>query len=209
MATTAQTEANRKNARHSTGPRTEAGKQASSKNRTTFGLYTIADYVRPEEHDYYNEFRRALTAELAPAAILEEVLAAEIVSATWRLRRCALAEAELGDFDPATDAARRSIERARSAAQLALNRAHSQLRKLQTERLRDNAQHQEDAEAQAEQQFDALMASIMGEKNPTWEELFPEGYPPPANPNPGAAPDSLASNCKAREDAPGNPGHPG
>ena len=42
----AQHAANKANAAHSTGPKTPTGKSRSSKNRLTFGLFTISDFVR-------------------------------------------------------------------------------------------------------------------------------------------------------------------
>ncbi len=40
----------------------------------------------------------------------ESILVSEITGAAWRLRRCDIAESELGDFDEANDKLRRSIE---------------------------------------------------------------------------------------------------
>jgi hypothetical protein len=134
MTTESKLNANRQNATHSTGPRTEAGKAASSRNAVTMGLYTRSDYVKPEERDLYKEFCETMYDQLNPASLLEESFVSEITGATWRLRRCSAAEAELGDFDAATDKTRRSIERARAGANSLLHRGINQLRKLQTER---------------------------------------------------------------------------
>lgn len=141
MTSEAQLNANKQNAQNSTGPRTETGKAASSRNHLTFGLFTHADYVRPEEREIYAEFCQTLHAQLTPEGLLEETFTAEVIAASWRLRRCSAAEAELADYatsDPLLDDAKekkvRSIERARAAAHSALNRSMNQLRKLQTER---------------------------------------------------------------------------
>jgi hypothetical protein len=183
MPSISQLNANRENATHSTGPRTEAGKAASSLNHLTLGLYTRADYVKPEERELYKEFCETMFAELQPATLLEQTLAAEITGASWRLRRCSAAEAELADYalmdplldeDEATQKKLRSIERARAAAHSLLHRAINQLRKLQT--CRENgfelsggktepappAQDPErDARKEAEAAFDAaLFAAI-------------------------------------------------
>ncbi len=141
MATEAQINANRQNAQTSTGPQTEAGKSTASQNALTLGLYTRADYVKPEERDLYKEFCETLHTELHPEGLLEETFAAEITGASWRLRRCNAAEAELADYadkdpmlDDSTEKQRRAIERARSHAHSILNRSVNQLRRLQTER---------------------------------------------------------------------------
>ena len=84
----------------------------------------------------YTEFLETMVLELAPVGLLEDSLAAEIAGATWRLRRCAAAEAELPEFlaDEASEKTRLAIERARSAAHSILHRSVNQLRRLQTER---------------------------------------------------------------------------
>ena len=163
MASISQIEANRRNSQSSSGPRTESGKSNSSKNRLTYGLYTHEDYVRPGEAEIYAEFCQTMYDRLLPDNLLEETFVFEITGASWRLRRCAAAEAELADYcsgndetarpyrhecssqndanrrdpllDDATDKTRRSIERARSAAHSIINRSLNQLRKLQTERI--------------------------------------------------------------------------
>jgi hypothetical protein len=141
MATISQLNANRENAQFSTGPRTEAGKANSSRNRITLGLYTRADFVQPHERDLYKEFCETMFAELNPETLLEQSLTAEITGAAWRLRRCDNGEAELADFaekDPLLEESKtktiRSIERARAAAHSALHRSINQLRKLQKDR---------------------------------------------------------------------------
>ena len=185
MATTSQINANRANATHSTGPRTEAGKSNASRNHLTCGLYTRQDYVRPDERELYKEFCETMLLELGPETLLEQSLAAEITGATWRLRRCSAAEAELADYaltdplldeDEATQKKIRSIERARASAHSLLHRSINQLRKLQTCRgngfelskpkTSDAAAPQdpfsmEALRAAADAQSDAAMAEIM------------------------------------------------
>jgi hypothetical protein len=141
MSTDAKIQANRQNAQQSTGPQTESGKSAASRNALTLGLYTRVDYVKPDERDIYKEFCETLYTELSPEGLLEETFATEITGASWRLRRCSAVEADLADYatqdpilDESTEKTRRSIERARSHAHTILNRSVNQLRRLQTER---------------------------------------------------------------------------
>jgi len=157
MSTEAQLEANRQNAQFSTGPRTESGKSASSRNAITLGLYTRQDYVKPEEHDIYRGFCERMILELNPDTLLEETLVAEITGASWRLRRCSAVEAELADYadrDPMLDESKeraiRSLERARATASSLLHRGINQLRRLQTDRLKPKSEAQAEAEAEAE-----------------------------------------------------------
>jgi hypothetical protein len=132
MATTeSQIAQNRLNAQLSTGPQTEQGKARSSQNSTKLGLFSTKGVVRPEEQAEYDHLHASLFSRLCPTDALEEAFATEILRATWRLRRCAQAEAQTGGV---TDPAQASIDRARSQAFSVLNRAVSQLRKLQSER---------------------------------------------------------------------------
>jgi len=137
MATTAQILANRQNAEKSSGPVTIAGKARVSQNATKLGLFSVANFVRPEERDVFNEFETGYMLELSPATPLEQTLAREIVHAAWRLRRCASLEIAPPDdlSDEELDRLQISIDRARSAAQRTFHRSLKELRRLQAERL--------------------------------------------------------------------------
>jgi hypothetical protein len=137
MSTTAQTLANRQNSEKSSGPVTVAGKARVSQNATRFGLFSVVNFVRPEEQDAFNEFESGYLAELAPDSSLEKTLAQEIIHAAWRLRRCANLEVAPPDdlSDEELDRLQTSIDRARSAAQRTFHRSLKELRRLQGERL--------------------------------------------------------------------------
>ncbi len=157
MATEKQIEANRRNSTLSTGPCTEAGREASAQNHLTLGLFTRRDYVKPDERDLYKEFCDGFYTELGPEGHIETALAAEIVAASWRLRRCSEAEGDLADYasedpmlDESTEKTRRSIERARNSAHSHFHRSLNQLRKIQTERAVRIATHGENEPGLAE-----------------------------------------------------------
>jgi hypothetical protein len=137
MSSTAQILANRQNAERSHGPVTAEGKLRVSQNATRFGLFSVANFVRPEEQDIFNEFESGYTAELAPDSSLEQTLAREIIHAAWRLRRCANLEIAPPDdlTDEELDRLQISIDRARSAAQRTFHRSLKELRRLQSERV--------------------------------------------------------------------------
>ena len=137
MATTAQILANRQNAERSHGPVTAEGKARVSQNATRFGLFSVANFVRPEEQDIFSEFETSYLAELAPDSSLEQTLAREIIHAAWRLRRCANLEVAPPEdlTDEEFDRLQISIDRARSAAQRTFHRSLKELRRLQSERL--------------------------------------------------------------------------
>ena len=141
MATPTQSAASRTNSLQSTGPATEDGKQASSQNAITCGLFTQNEYVRPGEEDEYARFCLAFRRDLNPEGAAEETLATLMVSASWRIRRCALVEAGLApaaDLDPMQDdscsSLQNSVDRARSRAFNLFHRAMADLRRLQTDK---------------------------------------------------------------------------
>jgi hypothetical protein len=98
MATESQINANRENAKASTGPQTEEGKAKSSRNNTKFGLFAVSNCVLPEEQEAYENFCSKLWTALTPAEPIEEIAAAEFIRNAWRLRRCAIAEETLGEI---------------------------------------------------------------------------------------------------------------
>jgi hypothetical protein len=143
MSSEARLAANRQNAQTSTGPRTEHGKARSSQNAASLGLFSARAFVRPEEIAEYDCLRAGLIAELAPASLMEQAHATEILNSMWRLRRCSLVEASLaGGLDttpdpmnsPDTLPTQNAIDRARAHAGNTLRRSTAELRRLQTER---------------------------------------------------------------------------
>ena len=96
MATRKQIKANRRNARKSTGPKSEAGKAASSANALSHGLTATGTVVLPEEEpEDFERLRQGVVADLAPAGALQAALAQRIAGLLWRLDRVARLEAEL------------------------------------------------------------------------------------------------------------------
>ena len=112
-----------------------------NQNAVKEALYCRDAYVRPGEEAAYREMIDQLFAELIPDGALELLFASEIVTASWRLRRCGLAEGNLVDqtlIDPMEDEAfekkQRAIDHARAQAHNIIQRSMAELRKLQTER---------------------------------------------------------------------------
>ena len=143
MATEAQIAANRRNAQSSTGPRTVEGKARVSRNAALFGIYSTGDVVRPEEEPIYHLFCEGFQRDLAPEGAMETTLAAEIVHAAWRLRRCTEAESAIEIQSDAQN----SIDRARTQALRHFQRATAELRRIQTERQIRNETVPEDFDA--------------------------------------------------------------
>lgn len=163
MPTPKQLAANRANAKKSTGPRTAAGKLASSRNSYKHGLTGLSILRTPEEQAAYEAFESRLLRDLAPANDLEYSFAVRIAAHTWRLEyaNCVertlcvvsdvFADTEIARAAEATSASDAAVEAAlafqsneksiarvslyMSRIQRSLNQDLDNLRKLQTLRL--------------------------------------------------------------------------
>lgn len=93
MSTDRQIEANRSNARKSTGPRTAEGKARVAENALKHGLVGRHIVLPNENPRRYNAFRAGIFAALQPEGDLESLLADTIVADAWRLRRIPMLEA--------------------------------------------------------------------------------------------------------------------
>jgi len=95
MATAAQTEANRQNAQHSTGPRTEEGKAESRLNAVKHGLLAKIPVLRDENREEWIQFVFRFVEDLAPEGEVQSSYAEDAALAAWRLRRIPLLEARI------------------------------------------------------------------------------------------------------------------
>jgi hypothetical protein len=87
MTSQDQTEANRRNALKSTGPKSTKGKARASLNALKHGLMAKDIVLPSEDEQEFEGLRRALITELQPEGSLEEQIAERIVACLWRLRR--------------------------------------------------------------------------------------------------------------------------
>jgi hypothetical protein len=94
--TPAQIEANRRNAQHSTGPKTPEGKAGSSLNATKYGILArqliVQTQYLQESAEEFQSFWTEYHEQLAPVGPLEEMLVDQIVALNWRMRRVRAAE---------------------------------------------------------------------------------------------------------------------
>ena len=91
---------NRANSQHSTGPRTEAGKQRSSLNALSHGLTARTAVLPTEDPEVYQRHIQQFLDEYKPATATETQLVHEIANTAWRLNRIPLLEAELLSQNP-------------------------------------------------------------------------------------------------------------
>jgi hypothetical protein len=87
MSTQAQILANQANAKHSTGPRSEAGKTAVSANATTHGATSKQPLIKGESLTEYQTQIDQFEAEFKPVTLHEQFLLREMAGASWRMRR--------------------------------------------------------------------------------------------------------------------------
>lgn len=99
MSTAAQIAANIANARQSTGPTTDEGKQRSSQNALKHGLTAKATLIPGEDPAEYEQFSLGLLDYWTPADPAEFAHVEEMINIQWRLRRCERLEAKILSVD--------------------------------------------------------------------------------------------------------------
>lgn len=164
MTSKKQIEANRRNAKKSTGPKTEEGKAKSSMNALKHGLTSQRVWLNEEEKKDFQGFRLGLLDELEPWGSLETQIVCRIAAQMWRLARVPGIEAELlekmsydmvdGTYTSLGEAFHKDINTYdRSLGRLAryeaildrsLTRLLNEFRKIQADRRRRDKQHAED-----------------------------------------------------------------
>ena len=86
---------NRENARKSTGPRTEAGKQRSKLNALRHGLTGQTVVLPTEDHSAYQRHSQSFLDEYRPQGATETQLVQSLLDTSWQLNRAAAVETNL------------------------------------------------------------------------------------------------------------------
>src|SRR5262244_2276332 len=95
MSSLRQIEANRINARLSTGPVTDDGKNRSRQNAVRHGLTAETVITALEDAEDYAAFELAVTADYDAQSAVERELVLRLASLLWRLRRATAIESGL------------------------------------------------------------------------------------------------------------------
>src|ERR1700722_17800445 len=95
MTSFRQIEANRRNARLSTGPVTEEGKRRSRQNAVRHGITAETVIAALEDAEDYTAFEMAVTADYDAQSAVERELVLRLASLLWRLRRATAIESGL------------------------------------------------------------------------------------------------------------------
>jgi hypothetical protein len=195
MATQKQIDANRRNAKKSTGPRTSEGKLRSRMNSLKHGLAAVHVSLPHEDPSEYHQARAALVESWQPANTQELMLVDAIAAAWIRMQRASRYEASLVDgqlrtikhrhgkseaprpedddfgvivamSDPENEQAWAILARYDTRAASAWHRAVEQLRKLQNDRKRQPVQ-----EIRAQKERDSYLKRTVA--NPGWQPPMP------------------------------------
>jgi hypothetical protein len=140
---------NRANAQHSTGPKTEAGKQRSSQNALRHGLTSQIVVMPNEDLEAYQSHLKSFVDEYQPQGATEAHLVQSLADTSWRQNRIGAIEANVLKFAtmvvmPENDSkvlANLSLHSQRLARQF--ERTVTQLRDLQNSRLAQLRQEME------------------------------------------------------------------
>ena len=95
MTSFRQFEANRRNARHSTGPRTDEGKRQSRLNAVRHGLTAETVIASLEDAEDYKAFEAAIIADYCAETAVARELVLRLASLLWRLRRATAIDTDL------------------------------------------------------------------------------------------------------------------
>jgi hypothetical protein len=86
---------NRANAQHSTGPRTEAGKQRTKLNALRHGLTGQTVVLPTEDHAAYLRHSQSFLDEYRPKEATETQLVQSLIDTSWQLNRASAVETNL------------------------------------------------------------------------------------------------------------------
>jgi hypothetical protein len=140
MSTEAQVAANRANAEHSTGAKTEEGKAASSRNHTSHGLsthtYNDIFFILPfESPEAYSILRATLLSEHRPETETEEILVDRMAQHHWLRNRAEAFESGCFKEDGTLDDKRLALfMRYRTSHERAFSKCLAELLKLRAEK---------------------------------------------------------------------------
>jgi hypothetical protein len=88
-------EANRRNAKKSTGPKTEEGKVRSAMNSIKYGIYSDKYLIKDESYEEFDNYRRKILKCLNPTNPVLFDMATHVVSNGWEYQRCTLLESKI------------------------------------------------------------------------------------------------------------------
>ena len=94
MTTEKQKQSNRENAKRSTGPKTDEGKQRSSQNALIHGVYAVESVIPGEDPADFDKLCTEFGLRYDPDGPYERSLVRQMADAEWRMRRIMCLEAD-------------------------------------------------------------------------------------------------------------------
>ncbi len=128
---------NRENAAHSTGPRSEPGKLASSRNSLQHGLASGQIIIPGEDPSQFEALLNDLLAEHQPSTSTEELLVREMAQSYWLTQRALRLQNECFNRDGVDEKRLSLFLRYQTTHERAFHKALNTLLKLQKQHARD------------------------------------------------------------------------
>ena len=88
-------EANKRNAKRSTGPKTPEGKAKSAMNSIKYGIYSDKYLIKDESYEDFDNYRKKILRCLNPTNPVLFDMATHVVSNGWEYQRCTLLESKI------------------------------------------------------------------------------------------------------------------
>jgi hypothetical protein len=136
----ARLEANRANAEHSTGPRTQAGKAKSSQNSFKHGIYSKQLILHWEDPNEFEQLKDGLMEEHQPRTLTENLLVQEMAEHYWRIQRFRSLETDMTNQDELCLPHITAVHRFMNSAERGFYKALKTLKDLQKTAAPDNCQ---------------------------------------------------------------------
>ena len=174
MTTFAQMQANRENSKLSTGPRTEAGKAASSQNHLVHGLCAADPVLPTEDRNQFNQLLDQYKLDWTPADTHQQFLVSELAGAHWKLDRIQRMETDM--FAALDDPARAFTDKETAAGFARLERYRASLERTYhrcIRELRASSKTQKQFEAKNAQAIEQARLNFIVQRN---EEALPPNY---------------------------------
>ena len=156
MTTNKQIASNRENAKKSTGPRTDEGKQRSSQNALKHGVYAVESVIPGEDPADFDKLCDEFGQRYQPDGPYERSLVRQMADAEWRMRRIMRLEADFIKY-PVEQALERHQERHPDQPEPDLSLLRGQILQSRTIELQRFARYEDTLSRRQRQAYKSLM----------------------------------------------------
>jgi hypothetical protein len=169
MATPAQIAANQENAQKSTGPTTDEGKAASSRNNYRFGFNAkVFTVIECESQADYDQSLQELLDEHRPTAPTESILVEKMAQHHWIAMRAQRLQDSCFHENTLNDSRLALSLRYQTTHERLFHQAHNELRKLRAEKRKNEigfeSQKRKEAEESRRQSAHELKQTVQARK---------------------------------------------